>query len=178
MTQWCILVADGARARLFRANMQEESAKGAELVERQDLVEPERGLADREIFSDKAGRNRPGSGFEDHRRRHRDEVERKFAKRIAAAVAQELQGEPADALVVVADPRLLGLLRGALDTSVPGAPPRIEVSADLTWQALPRLQHALAQLGVLPDRPRYTPPRHVPPRDPKRVRRGGRASMD
>jgi protein required for attachment to host cells len=149
MVDLCIVVADGSRARLFTATRGED-AEATKLQELEDLVEPERGMADREIYSDKSGQNRPGSGFEDHRKGHREEVERRFAKRIVAAVAQLLHQQSPGSLVVVADPRLLGLLRGPLDASLPRDVPRTEIAADLTWQPLHALRKTLEKMGVLP----------------------------
>lgn len=151
MVDWCIVVADGGRARLFTASLR-AGANAARLQEREDLVEIERGLPAREIWADRSGQNRPGSGFDERRGRHREEVERKFAKRIVAAVANLVRRVPAEALVVVAEPRMLGMLRGPLDAALPSTLPRMEIGADLTWQALPHLQAVLAQHGALPER--------------------------
>jgi protein required for attachment to host cells len=155
---WSIVVADGGRARLFTAKLRNRTGD-ARLIEEEDLVEPERGLLDREIFSDRSGQNRPGAGFAEHRAQHRDEVARRFAKRIAEALARRVRRDEPDTIVVVAAPRLLGLLRGPLDAALPGAPPRIEVGADLTWQALPKLHGALMKLGILPRGNGRRPPR-------------------
>ena len=58
MTDWCILVADGSRARLFTADFR-SGMSAAELEEREDLVSLERNLTGRETFSSvHSGKNR------------------------------------------------------------------------------------------------------------------------
>ena len=171
MTDWCIVVADGSRARLFTADFQ-AGASSASLKEREDLVSPERGLMGREIFANiKSGRNREARnaqahGYDDHRIRHREEVERRFAKQIASATANIVKKHASDWLVIVAEPRLLGLLRKPLDAKLPAGLPRIELREDLSWHALPQIRRVLEHRGVLPAsqpsdaswRPRTQPP--------------------
>jgi protein required for attachment to host cells len=155
MTDWCILVADGSRARLFTAEFH-AGESSASLKEREDLVSPERGLAGREIFANiKSGRNREARnaqahGYDDHRIRHREETERRFAKQIASATADIVKKHASEWLVIVAEPRLLGLLRKPLDAKLPGGLPRIELREDLSWHALPQIRRVLEHRGVLP----------------------------
>jgi protein required for attachment to host cells len=171
MTDWCILVADGSRARLFTAEFH-AGESSATLKEREDLVSLERNLTGREIFANvKSGRNRAARnaqahGYDDHRTRHREEVERRFSKQIAAATANIVEKHASDWLVIVAEPRLLGLLRKPLDAKLPAGLPRIELREDLSWHALPQIRHVLEHRGVLPVsraseaswRPRTQPP--------------------
>lgn len=176
MTRHCILIADGARARLFMAGPS-RGASTVKLDDCEDLLNPERSLPGREVFSDlKSGRNRPPRGaaytYDDHRSNHRDENERRFAKQIAAAVARLIRREAPDWFVVVAEPRLLGMLRRPLDHELPATLPRTELAADLSWHALPNIRAELERRGVLPEsqpssdtwRARAQPP-------PKRLRR-------
>jgi protein required for attachment to host cells len=155
MTDWCIVVADGSRARLFTAEFH-AGESSATLKDREDLVSPERNLTGREIFANvKSGRNREARnaqahGYDDHRTRHREETERRFAKQIAAATADIVKRHASDWLVIVADPRLLGLLRKPLDAKLPAGLPRIELREDLSWHALPQIRRVLERRGVLP----------------------------
>jgi protein required for attachment to host cells len=171
MTDWCIVVADGSRARLFTAELH-VGESSATLKEREDLVSLERNLTGREVFANlKSGRNRAARnaqahGYDDHRIRHREEVERRFSKQIAAATANVVKKHASDWLVIVAEPRLLGLLRKPLDAKLPRGLPRIELREDLSWHALPQIRHVLEHRGVLPAsqpsdaswRPRSQPP--------------------
>lgn len=176
MTRHCILIADGARARLFTAG-DARGASAVKLEEQEDLLNPERSLPAREVFSNlKSGKNRAPRGaeysYDDHRSRHRDENERRFAKQITAAVARLIRREEPDWFVVVAEPRLLGMLRGLLDDALPATLPRTELAADLSWHALPNIRAELERHNVLPAsqpstlswRARAQPP-------PKRLRR-------
>jgi protein required for attachment to host cells len=155
MTKWCIMVADGSRARLFTAEFHAGESAAA-LKEREDLVSLERNLTGREIFANvKSGRNREARnaqahGYDDHRTRHREEMERKFSKQIAAATATIVKKHASDWLVIVAEPRLLGLLRKPLDAKLPKGLPRIELREDLSWHALPQIRRVLERRGVLP----------------------------
>jgi protein required for attachment to host cells len=141
------------------------------------LVNPERNLALREEFSSQSGGNRaPPRGashaYDDHRARHRDELERRFARRIAAAAARLIRRETPGWFVVVAEPRLLGMLRAPLDAALPPSVPRTELSGDLSWHALPHIRELLERRGVLPEStpsPRAWRPRVQPP--PKRAAR-------
>lgn len=178
MTHWCILVADGSRARLLTATFP-SAASSAQLEERELLLNPERNLSGREIFSNvKSGRNRASArsaahGYDDHRLRHRDEVERRFARRVASAASRLVHSARADWFVVVAEPRLLGMLRAPLDRRLPSSTARSELAEDLSWHTLTRIRSLLEDKGVLPKsqpslatwRPRVQPP----PKPPEQI---------
>ncbi len=175
---YCIVVADGARARLFTAEL---SAVGnaVRLEEREVLTNPERNLAGREEFANlKPGRNRvpprgAAHGYDDHRSRHRDQVERRFAARVADAAGRLVRESASSWFVLVAEPRLLGLLRTPLEAALPSELPRSELPANLSWHALPNIRRLLERQGVFPKsrpspaswRPRVQPP----PERPRRV---------
>jgi protein required for attachment to host cells len=182
MIRYCVLVADGARARLFAAAL---PANGAVRLEERDvLLNPERNLSRREEFSSQAGRNRApprgaAHGYDDHRLRHRDEAERRFAQRVAATVGRVIQRDKPSWFVVVAEPRFLGMLRAPLDAELPQRLARTEVSADLSWHALPNIRTELERRGVLPEsepspaswRARgQAPPKRLPCIEPLRAR--------
>lgn len=154
MSGTTLLVADGSRARFFAVDP--ISSRGVlRFEERADLVEPERGLTGRQTFSEaKSGRKQsPGGGpahaMDDHRTRHRLEVEDRFAKRIATEAAAVAKREGRDYLVVVAEPHLLGLLRPRLDAALPASVRRAEVDEDLSWHALSHIRRVLERRGVL-----------------------------
>lgn len=157
MDTLCIIVADGARARFFSA-VPVRSTGALRLEESSCLVEPERQLSGKDVFSSvKSGRKQspgrgPAHGMDDHRMGHRREVEGRFAKRIADEAAQLSSRFDAVELVVVAEPRLLGFLRPRLDAALPRALRRTEIAEDLSWHALPRIRRALERRGVLPKR--------------------------
>ncbi len=167
MSDYCVVVADGARARLFILEQADIAEGGPNLVELSDLANPEAEAAGREIYSDeKSGRNvAPAGGgahgYNDHRDQHIDETERRFAKDIAAAAAQVLAREMAGCLVLAANPRMLGHLRAAMSATAPDLKVR-EVHKDLVKLPAHEVHEHLAAEGILPQREpaegqRYTP---------------------
>lgn len=116
----CIIVADGARARLFVPIEDERAPGGMSLVERECLVNPDY----RAHGADSPGRtkseqvsNRQAGDvhpIDARRDQHRLELERRFAREITQHVAQLMEGCRAGSVVLVAEPRLLGLVREPL----------------------------------------------------------------
>jgi protein required for attachment to host cells len=108
----CVVVADEARARIF-------TAAGRALTEQPALANPERRVPDHELFSEsRPGTQRGGPGapahtLEDHRARHVEEMERRFARHIAHDVEGLAAARGAEFVVLVAAPRMLGHLRRA-----------------------------------------------------------------
>jgi len=117
-----IIVADGARARFITY----EPTRDLDLdgrprcVEQADLVNPERRAAAREQFSDRPGRlhasrGGPAHAADDHRQRHQEEVDRRFARRILEETQPFAEKHQLGRLILIAAPRLLGCLRAQLD---------------------------------------------------------------
>ncbi len=150
-----VAVADAARARLF--TYQRHDNPGQDLLERVDLVNPERRQRPSEVHSD----TRPGTSYaptgvgfavDDHRDAHQDEVERRFSVQISAELAKLVQETGYREVVLVASHRMLGHLRSAYL-----APPGVglhELALDLTREPAPALHQRLADLGLLPPRRR------------------------
>lgn len=157
MSDYCVVVADGARARLFSLEQADIGEAGPNLVEISDLANPEAEEAGKEIYSeDKSGRNVStggggAHGYDDHRDRHAEENERRFAKQIVAATAEALAQQKAGCLVVAADPRMMGHLRDAMGSSAPGLKVK-EVAKDLTKLSTHDLHEHLAADQLLPAR--------------------------
>jgi protein required for attachment to host cells len=111
-TTW-ILVAHRGGARLFE-NL--GPGKGLQLVE--DIPHPEGRLKSGEINADK-----PGRAFDTFGRRHgmsqeheaADQISRMFARHLCNKLEKARAENRFGKLVLVAEPRLLGELRGALD---------------------------------------------------------------
>ena len=111
-TTW-ILVADEARARLFRA-----ARRTGPLEEQSDFVNPVERLPEHELGADEPGRVVGGGG-----RQHsygRDEGMREHeSQRFAAELVEHLrkgrEQRQYQRLYLVAAPRFLGILRKALD---------------------------------------------------------------
>jgi protein required for attachment to host cells len=145
-TTW-ILIADGARARIF-AN--DGPGKGIELVEGATFDADHR--PDREIASDKPGRTFESVGatrhaIQPHHDPHR-ELKRAFSERLAAMLDEKLAAKAFDRVVLVAPPVTLGDLRSALSAHVKAAV-YAELDKDLTKTPAHELpQHLAAVMAV------------------------------
>jgi len=112
-----VVVADASRARLFLA----ETPRGP-LVELEDAAHSAARLQDHELLSDRAGRSFDIQGHHRHAMEattnpHDQEAQR-FAHELAERLRVHHNAHDFDGLVLVAAPRFLGLLRGALDEQV------------------------------------------------------------
>jgi len=128
-TTW-VLIADGARARIFANH---GPGKGLEAVAGAEFEADHR--PDREILSDKPGRTFESVGttrhaIEPHHDPHR-ELKRSFAEELAAMLDQRLGDKAYDRVILVAPPATLGDLRAALSDRV-GAVVYAELDKDLT----------------------------------------------
>jgi protein required for attachment to host cells len=160
---WCIVAADGARARFFtlEPSARAELEGGPDLVEQDDLVNPEHVAKPIDRFANvQSGRTAPkrgpAHGLDDHRTRHIEETESRFAKRVSQVISALLVEKKVRHLVLCADPRMLGLLRTALaDVDLGGAELR-EHAKDVSRLGATQLQASLAEAGLVP--PRRRPP--------------------
>ncbi len=164
MSDYCVVVVDSSRARFFtlEAAAVPEMESGPNLVERNDLVNPEASLSGRETWTEaRSGRNtvRGGAahGYDDHRDSHDDEVTRRFAKRIASAAEELARHNGVKCLVLVAANRMLGFLRETL-TLPPGKKIEVrEVAKDLARLNPNQIHRNLNSHGALPARDNKTP---------------------
>lgn len=154
MSDYCVVVADGVRARLFSLKEAGGGAGGPNLVEISDLANPDVAAAvlqvDEKVGHNVASASSGSHGFEDHRDRHRQESERRFARQVAAEAATLVGREKAGCLVVAAEARMLGHLREALN--LPAAVRVSEVAKDLTKLAPQELHGHLTADKALPGR--------------------------
>ena len=116
----CIVAADGGRARLFVPVEDGGSRSGVSLVERESLVNSDyraRGpdspgrTKTEQMTNRQAGDVHPIDARRDH---HRLELERRFAREIAQRVAAMTHTWTGGTVVLVAEPRMLGLVREPL----------------------------------------------------------------
>src|SRR5438309_1497271 len=121
-SKWCVLVADGTRARFLVLESAQSSGPESRphLVEKKNLINPNLDIPGRDLWSDpKTGRGRaggggPAHGYDDHRDQHKDEFERRFARQIAEETASFVHERRDEQLVVAAQKRMLGFLRPEL----------------------------------------------------------------
>lgn len=142
-----ILIADGARARIFANN---GPGKGVEAVEGGAFDADHR--PDHEIMSDKLGRTYESVGetrhaIAPHHDPHR-ELKRAFSEELAVMLDKELAKKSYDRVVLVAPPAMLGDLRTALSEHVK-AKIYAELDKDLTKTPMHELpEHLGAVLAV------------------------------
>jgi protein required for attachment to host cells len=157
-TSHCILVADGARARFFTLEGHAAEPPGPNLVEQNDLANPEHKLHGRDKYSTtRTGsnlnpQNGPAHGYDDHREQEQRENERRFAHTVAGQAIDLARHTHARHLVVVAEKRMLGLLREALELPPHSGIELAELAKDLTRLAPTELQSHLAESGLVPAR--------------------------
>jgi protein required for attachment to host cells len=161
MDKFCVVVADGAKARLLFLEVAPGAAGQAtnKLSEIEGLVNPESELTGSELWSSlKSGQHvAPGGGqthtYDDHRQKHEAEYERRFSRQIADRIVEVTQAHEVSQLVMIADPRMLGLLRDELGDRYMGNLKIREVEADLTQFSAPELLKYLTERDLLPSNP-------------------------
>jgi protein required for attachment to host cells len=153
-----VIVADGARARFMAIERHAGAPQRAalRLVEIAQMSNPEhtaRGRRDSRKIKSGRDTSRGGlspHGYTDHREHHEAEVLRRFASRIAEQAASRVALAKASSVLLVADPRMLGLLRAALEPVAKAGIALRELQRDYTWCSAPQLQRHLAVNGLLP----------------------------
>ena len=161
MSDYCVVLADAARARIFTLEpaLQPELESGPNLVEYRDLVNPEMDQHDKELWSDvKSGRNRASSGaahgYDDHREKHAEEYVARFARMVAGDLEALIQNQRSKHVVVLAEKRMLGFLRSSMNLK--GEVQVHEVAKNLSKLSPAELHSRLAEDGLLPKRQRPT----------------------
>ena len=160
MRNYLVVTADGARARFFKLVPAEfpELESGPNLVELEDLVNPEIDEKGRDLWSDlKTGRGKapgegPAHGYDDHRDRNRDEIERRFARLTGEEIINRTTRQKVDVLIVAAESRMLGMLRDTFEKKLPAETRLTERAEDLSKLDSLELHAHLAKEGLLPPR--------------------------
>ena len=148
MENTCVVVADGARARFFLLQAAGGGAGRGKLIEQEQLENPEHQHP--ETDSRRTDRNAgPMHPYGAQRERHRLEHERRFAAEVVRQAAEKVRGWQAGSLVVVADPRLLGLLRESLRSALHPSVQLRELARDYTAFSAADLQQQLVSSNML-----------------------------
>lgn len=153
----CIVVADGGRARVFLLEAS-EAPRGApfSLVERGVLNNPDlrsRGFSaigrpPTETNTDRDAA--PVHPMGAQRERHGIELERRFAMEIARKTAALVESWSDGVVVLVADPRMLGLLRDSVRNALKPAVHVKELAKDYAHLTAAELYDHLALNGLVP----------------------------
>ena len=152
-----LIVADGTRARFLSVRYEEndEFEVVATFQEHEALTNPEGHVAGQSLFSNaKSGRNRahgggPAHGYDDHRDQHQRETQRRFAQQIGLQAKSFGEQLELASWLLIAEPRMLGLLRQELEPRLPAGVPVSELAEDLTKRDLNHLRRVLEQNGVV-----------------------------
>lgn len=155
MNRYCVVVANGARARVF-ALVTETRAEGDAryLAERSDVVNPEQEVRQNELFSNLQGSHpSPKTGarheYDDHRDQHQDEIERRYVREVAGRVSELVVRDGMGHVVVAAPPRALGFFRSELESKL-GSAKLATLDKDLSKLDATKIHDHLAEAGLLP----------------------------
>lgn len=157
MNQYCVVVANGSKARFFTLEDPEkpEIESGPNLVKQKDLTNPEnRKEADGLWTESKSGGNRgPGGrshGYDDHRAKHEDDIERRFANSIADECKRFSYNNNSN-VILVSQKRMLGHLRTAVGSRLSGIKTQ-ELAKDLCKLSPQEIHQHLAKENIIPER--------------------------
>jgi protein required for attachment to host cells len=158
MNKTCIVVADGRLARFYGVEAVESPRQNFKLVEQTALANPNSDL--RKLGESTTGRVRtetntnraagPMHPMAAQRERHRDEFDRRFVQEISRQAADLTRGWKEGAVVLVAEPRLLGLMREPLRKAVHQGIELKELAKDYAQSTTAELRDQLASSGILP----------------------------
>ncbi|WP_290653410.1 host attachment protein [Aquisalimonas sp.] len=159
MSHYCVVVAEGSRARFFTVEPPElpELQSGPDLIERKTMNNPDHQSHGEDLLADvRSGRNRPangpGHGYDDHRDQYDAECERRFAREIAQELDTMTRRNGTRRVVLCAEKRMLGFLRPTLQHAIPKGVDLHEVPKDLAKLSPRKLHERLASDGHIPRR--------------------------
>lgn len=158
MTEFCVVVAEGARARFFTLERSEipDLEGGPDLIEHASLLNPEHRVNHDAIYADSSGRNRTPGGqshvYDEHRDQHDADVEKRFAREIAERIDNHARESGARRVLLCAEKRMLGFLRGVIGDQTPSGAEIREIPKDLANHKSKEIHEHLAGDGHLPRR--------------------------
>ena len=155
----CVVVCASGYARLFTLEPAElpELESGPNLVSRGEVVSEVAGENGAALWSDlKTGRNRSQAGsahgYDDHRERHAEEFERRFAQDVAEQTRRLVEGRHISKVVLVAHGNCLGHLRHAFQGQFRNGTSVTELIKDLSKMKPLEIHAHLAREELLPER--------------------------
>jgi len=159
MNEICIVVADAKVARFFGIEAADSPRERLKLVEQAPLTN----VIDLEVLGKSVtGRVRTetntnrGAGpvhpIGAQRERHRIELERRFGREIVSRTTEIIDGWPAGTVVLVAEPRMLGLVREPLRKAMQPGMALKELAKNYTQLTAAELHDHLAVNSLVPAR--------------------------
>ena len=156
MDNTCVVVADARRARIFVLQQRTAPRAPYRLAERGTLSNMSLRARGRSVTGrvrTETNTNRqagPVHPMGAQRERHRIELERRFATAIARRAAVLARNWATGSVVLVADPHMLGFLRGAVRSTLKPAIRVKELARDYARLTASRLFDHLAADGIVP----------------------------
>lgn len=144
----CVVVAHGDEAKFFLLEPGVAPWRRSRLIEQQSVSSSSFG----EVLAASRHSNRdagPRHPYGAQRKRHELELERRFAAEVVRRAAAQVSGWRDGVMVVVAEPRLLGLLRDKLRASLASGIKLKELARDYTDFSAAELQQQLETSNML-----------------------------
>jgi protein required for attachment to host cells len=158
MNSTCIVVADAKYARFFSVEPGTGPGDRTKLVQRSMLFNPDveavrRGGAER-VKTERVSNRQAGDvhPIEARRQQHRLELERRFGREIARQTSEIASSWRSGTVVLIADPRLLGLMREAVRDALKPAIELKELAKDYVGLSPDELHDHLARSNIVPAR--------------------------
>jgi protein required for attachment to host cells len=166
MIDYCIVVTGGGNSRFFFLESASfpEIESSPKLVECERLVNPEKEMAERELYTDsKTGRGRaprggPAHGYDDHRSQHEEESDRRFAHKVVKEARRFAREKQARCVVLVAPTRMMRLFRQDLSIIREHGIRVQELTKDMSKFSSRQIHNYLAKEALVP--PRRMPRSH------------------
>lgn len=160
MSDYCVVVTGGAQARFFTLEPVEfpELDSSPRLVHWRDLFNPEKESAGKDLYTDaKTGRGRaarggPAHGYDDHRSHHKDELDRRFSRKVLEEACSLVKTNNVRCLIFVAPAPMLGIFRQELQVFDKRGVVVKKVAKDMTKFSPRRIHDSLAMKNMLPGR--------------------------
>ncbi|WP_026100917.1 host attachment protein [Synechococcus sp. PCC 7336] len=159
MSKYLVVVMDGTKARFLTLKPVDfpEHESGPDLIERDGLTDEAKGMHGSELWANvQTGRNRGsnsrGHTYDDRRQNHIVEFERRFAHAIVDKIVQFEQAEGIRRLIAIAEPQILGIVRGLLPTALTNRLQIHDIAKDLCHLKPHEIQEYLAKKSLLPAR--------------------------
>ena len=157
MVKFAVAVMNGTQARFFTldsaATSQYESSPN--LIEQQSLSDLTQELHGQELWANtKTGRFRGSNGqahsYDDHRQNHKIEFEKRFAHKISDVMLNVIKANEAKQLILVAEPKILGIMRSAMTDNLFKNLNVQEVAKDICNFKVNQIHDYLAKKELIP----------------------------
>jgi protein required for attachment to host cells len=148
----CVVVANALRARVYVVEDTSHPGAPQRLAEQADLINAERGARGPDATGIRTERNTnrqygPVHPIGEKRAQHRAEIERRFAHDIAGHVKQLCGNWKTGVVILAANPKMLGMLRGGVRAVVPASVLLKELRRDYTALTPSALARQLRLVG-------------------------------